>query len=177
MSLFDDNENYLVSQSDFAKEIEVSRNVVYKAIQNGRLIKSVEIVHGTPMLWREKALKEWERNSTQPKKTLKKKKKKDKEGDFGNQDYDFHYERAKKEHFDAKLKDIQYQKETEILIERDKVEGVFKEAASRLKTKLREIPHKLSYDLSLCKNPNTITNMLEEAIDDSIKELVYAATV
>ena len=173
MGLFDD-ENYLISQSEFAKEVGVSRVSVNKGIKNGRLRKSVEMVNGTPMLWREKALKEWVKNCTQPKKSLKKIEEK---GGQEKHEYDFHYERSKKEHFEAKLKDLQYKKETGILIERVKAEGVFKEVASRLKTKLKELPHKLSYDLSLCKDPLTIINLLENEIDESLRELAHATCV
>ena len=138
MRLFEDQKD-LVSQSDFAKTVGVSRNSVHKAIKSGRLNRSVELVDGIPMLWKNIAVKEWCNNTFQAKKSIKGSKKEASE-------YNFHSERAKKEHFEAKLKDLQYQKEMKELVEREKVEGSFKEAGLRLKTKLKSLPQKISYD-------------------------------
>jgi hypothetical protein len=92
-------------------------------------------------------------------------------GSGGDEDSGYYKARARKEHWAAELKEIEFQKKAGTLVEVAQVQKEFDKLARQIKEGILNIPVRISHELASETDPHKVNLILEKEIRAVLEEL------
>lgn len=159
----------LISQSEFARRLGVSRQYIYKLVKNGK-IKRVD-----GKIDFEESSKALE-NLSDPTRTKPSKKDDDEPPSNttppkAGQPPTFGEAKTMREVYAARLAKLRYEQESGSLVNRKDVEDRARDIAASVKINLMSLPSKLMEELAVISDPREINNILDKEIRMLLSEM------
>lgn len=168
----------LMTITEYADHRGVSRQTVYNALKSGRIRKEpcgkIESI-GADLRWDPKATINAALEGGAAKVAQAARPRRSGPGPGGDDDedddgYDYQSERARREHYEANLKELKDHHERGELVRAADVEKAWTGILGALKTRLLGLPDRLCGTLATTDDPHAVQQILTDAITDLLEE-------
>jgi hypothetical protein len=158
---------------EYADHRGVTLQAVRKAAKQGRIDFLTDMMTAQPFVYSEKADEQWEKNTSKQNELGGKERKKrhDTWAKTDSSSPSYHEAQAHKEHFKAKLAELEYFQKAGKLVDADEVKEAFFDLARRTREALLTIPDRISPEIAAESDADKIYDKLTKEIRDALESL------